>query len=64
MHHLVEPTAALEWYVYLAQQPAWKAQAWHSVNWLAQLHPMYADLPAQLVAAMKEKNENSDRAGD
>jgi hypothetical protein len=51
-------SAALAWYVSLASDPAWKAQAWHSANALAQSHPcVFRDLPELLKAEMLRRKE-------
>lgn len=45
--------AALAWYSNLAAVPGWKAQAWHSVNALAQQHPsVFGELPRLLTERM------------
>jgi hypothetical protein len=50
---------ALDWYVHLARQPGWKAQAWHSAQELARAHPVvFSKLPELLTAEMqREKTE-------
>lgn len=46
----------LQHYVSMASLPGWKAQAWHSVNDLAQRFPSeFGELPALLTKEMKER---------
>ena len=47
---------ALAWYVHLAQEPGWKAQAWHSAQALARDYPaVYGELPKLLTEAMQKE---------
>lgn len=60
MDFTAHKASLLAWYIEMAGTPGWKAQAWHSVNTLAQQHrQFYGDLPALLTAAMKEKANDS-----
>jgi hypothetical protein len=53
---------SLDWYVFLARQPGWKAQAWHSANELAKEHPQFFwNLPAMLTKEMQSNERNKDR---
>ena len=46
----------LDWYLHLAELPAWKAYVWARVNEIAQEHPaMHHDLPSRLVAAVRAR---------
>ena len=51
---------ALAWYVFLASDPAWKAQSWHSANALAQQFPgVFADLPQLLTERMRKETADA-----
>ena len=55
-------SAALAWYVQLAEMPGWKAQAWHSANALAQEHPqVFGDLPRLVKEEMQRRRPDADR---
>jgi len=46
----------LDWYVWLSQQPGFKAHAWSQVQLIAREHrDLHHDLPARLVAAMQAR---------
>jgi hypothetical protein len=54
------PGVTLAHYVQLAAHPGFKAHAWQQVNKLATDHPcLFADLPAQLTAAMPVKSSGA-----
>lgn len=47
--------SALQWYVFLAKQPGWKAYVWDRVNEMASdSSGLWNDLPSLLVKEMKE----------
>jgi hypothetical protein len=56
----------LDWYVFLASQPGWKAQAWHSAQALAKEHPwMFWNLPELLVKEMqRDPHRTANRADE
>lgn len=51
-------STALAHYVQLAKSPGWREYVWHQVKTMAASEPaVYGQLPALLVAAMKEGNK-------
>lgn len=56
-------SAALDWYVYLAQQPGWSAYVWRQVNDMAKEHPwLYWRLPELLTAEVQRQKVAADAA--